>query len=152
MGCRYLYFQPRILSCSLRRLTGKPCVISAYGYFQYTTNKRWGIQGPHLLYHLVPRCDSFAKYAAAFFKMSRSIFTSASSRFSRAISIPLSLNGFWFFPISASLPDLCALTQLPMVDGTSGIHIQNIEEQDFDRAGVQASRYSEPGYSSNRYI
>jgi len=61
------------------------------------------------------RRDSFAKCAAAFFKMSRSIFTSASSRFSQAISISLSLNTRCVLPASKSFPALNALTQLPMV-------------------------------------
>jgi hypothetical protein len=51
--------------------------------------------------------------------MSRSIFTSANSRFRRASSISFSLNGLYLPPNPDSLPALWALTQLPKVDGAS---------------------------------
>ena len=49
----------------------------------------------------------------------RSIFTSANSRFSRAISISLSPSSRCVLPTSESLPALHALTQLLKVDGAS---------------------------------
>src|ERR1039458_1075107 len=57
--------------------------------------------------------DSFAKYAVAFFKISRSILTRASSALSRASSICSALTGL--VPAPASLPSAARRTQLPSV-------------------------------------
>src|ERR1019366_1367994 len=57
--------------------------------------------------------DSFAKYAVAFFKISRSILTRASSALSRASSICSALTGL--APAPASLPWAARRTQLPSV-------------------------------------
>src|SRR5471030_795988 len=62
----------------------------------------------------VPHIDSFAKYAVAFFKISRSILTRASSALSRASSICSALTGL--APAPASLPCPARRTQLPSVD------------------------------------
>jgi len=48
---------------------------------------------PLFFHHRVPGSDSLAKYAAAFFRMSRSIFTIASSFLVLASSISTSVNG-----------------------------------------------------------
>src|SRR6266568_2306873 len=48
--------------------------------------------------------DSFAKYAVAFFRMSRSIFTRASSARNRLISICSGLTGLAAVPFSSPLP------------------------------------------------
>src|SRR4030043_325200 len=72
---------------------------------------------PHHFHRRVPGSDSLAKYAAAFFKMSRSILTSNSSFFVRASSISTSVRGLYVLPISPSLPALNFFTQLTMVDG-----------------------------------
>src|SRR4030042_3012704 len=72
---------------------------------------------PHLFQWRVPDSDSLAKYAAAFFNMSRSIFTSANSFRVLASSISTSVRGLYVLPISHSLPALNCFTQLTMVDG-----------------------------------
>jgi hypothetical protein len=54
---------------------------------------------------------SFAKYAAAFRKKSRSIFTWASSRFTLANSISASDKVFFALPTKESLPFFASLTQ-----------------------------------------
>src|ERR1035437_8197202 len=61
----------------------------------------------------VPHPDSFAKYAVAFFKISRSILTRANSALSRASSICSALTGL--APAPASLPWAARRTQLPSV-------------------------------------
>src|SRR6185437_10263474 len=58
-------------------------------------------------------CDSLAKYAAAFFKTSRSCFTSASSLRSRAIS--LSSSCAVLAPLTGPRPCLAAATQFAIV-------------------------------------
>ena len=62
-------------------------------YDQHSAQDRCGVIEPQLFHHRVPGSDSLAKYAAAFFRMSRSIFTSASSFFVRASSISTSVKG-----------------------------------------------------------
>lgn len=47
---------------------------------------------PEVIYHRVPRWESFAKYAAAFFMIPRSILPFANSGLSLAISSSVSLN------------------------------------------------------------
>src|SRR5512141_2488974 len=54
--------------------------------------------------------DSFAKYAVAFFRMSRSIFTRANSARNRLNSICSALTGLSGIPTKRPWP--CALTQL----------------------------------------
>jgi hypothetical protein len=49
--------------------------------------------------------------------MSRSIFTSISSRFVLAKSISISVSGLWFLPICDSFPDLLARCQFANVEG-----------------------------------
>src|SRR3989304_9104954 len=72
---------------------------------------------PHLFHRRVPGSDSLAKYAAAFFNISRSIFISASSFRVIASSISTSVSGLYVLPISPSLPALNCFTQLTIVDG-----------------------------------
>jgi hypothetical protein len=69
------------------------------------------------LRHRVPGSDSLAKYAAAFFYMSRAIFTSANFFRVLASSISISVRGLYVLPISPSLPALNFFTQLTIVDG-----------------------------------
>src|SRR5208337_3775362 len=94
----------------------QPCVVSACRYFQHAAHRWDRILKSHILHPRVPGSDSFAKYAAAFFNISRSIFTSANSFFVRASSISISVSGLYVLPILPSLPALCAFTQFPNVD------------------------------------
>ena len=69
-----------------------------------------------ILFHdRVPGSDSLAKYAAAFFNRSRSIFVSASSLRNRDSSASCSVTGERLNPISANLPALARATQLSSV-------------------------------------
>src|SRR3972149_4185049 len=72
---------------------------------------------PHLFHRRVPGSDSLAKYAAAFFNLSRSIFPSANSFRVLASPISTSVRGLYVLPISPSLPALNFFTQLTIVDG-----------------------------------
>src|SRR5512143_2993744 len=117
MGGFDLYFQPPLFLSPFRRLPVQPFVIPTLGYFQKTAHHRYPMPESHCLHDRVPRSDSFAKYAVAFFKMSRSIFTIASSRLTRASSISTSVSGLCCFPTSLSLPSWFALTQYRMVEG-----------------------------------
>src|SRR5512139_1652886 len=128
MGGFNLHFQPPLLLGPFGRLPMEPFVIPTLGYFQHTAHHRYTLPESHCFYDRAPGSDSFAKYAVAFFKMSRSIFTMASSRLTRASSISTSVSGLCCLPTSLSLPSLFALTQYRMVEGetdnlrpTSGI-------------------------------
>jgi len=123
-----LYLQPSFLLDTPGRLPIQPSIITTLGYLQNFTHRRNTILESHLFHDRVPGSDSFAKYAAAFFKMSRSILASASSRLTRASSISISVSGLCCFPTSFSLPSRSAFTQYRMVEGaidnlrpTSGI-------------------------------
>src|SRR5512143_2450636 len=128
MGGFDLHFQPPLFLSPFGRLPFEPSVIPTLGNFQYTAHLRYPMPESHCFHDRVPGSDSFAKYAVAFFKMSRSIFTMASSRLTRASSISNSVSGLCCFPTSLSLPSLFALTQYRIVEGdtdnlrpTSGI-------------------------------
>ena len=94
-----------------------PGVVATGRYVQQPAQDTFGVVEPQFFHHRVPGSDSLAKYAAAFFNMSRSIFTSANSFFVRARSISTSVNGLYVLPTSPSLPALYAFTQYPNVDG-----------------------------------
>src|SRR4030043_776970 len=111
-----LHFQPSLFSHTFGRLPIEPFVIAALGYLHNTAHRRNTIPESHPSHDRVPGSDSFAKYAAAFFNMSRSILASASSRLTRASSISLSVSGLCCFPPSLSLPSRSALTQYRMVE------------------------------------
>ena len=72
---------------------------------------------PQLYHERVPDCGSFAKhpeghkYAAAFRKKSRSIFTWASSLLTLANSHSVSDKAFFVEPTRESLPFFASLTQ-----------------------------------------
>src|SRR5512139_4142447 len=117
MGGFDLHFQPLLFLNPLGRLPIQPFVIPALGHPQNTTHHRYTMPESHCFHDRVPGSDSFAKYAVAFFKMSRSIFTMASSRLTRASSISTSVSGLCCFPTSLSLPSLFAFTQYRMVEG-----------------------------------
>ena len=68
---------------------------------------------PQLLYHRVPGSDSLAKYAVAFFKISRSIFTRANSRFVSYSSLSSELISFLALADLSQLPFLVRLTPIP---------------------------------------
>ncbi len=72
--------------CSLRWLPYKPCVVAARRNIKHAAQHREWVVESQLPDHRVPRSDSLAKYAVAFFKMSRSIRNSAFSRLSRDTS------------------------------------------------------------------
>jgi len=110
-----LYFQPPLFLGPLGWLPMQPFVIATLRYSQKRAHPPDTMPESHCFHHRVPGSDSFAKYAVAFFKMSRSIFTMASSRLTRASSISTSVSGLCCFPTSLSLPSLFALTQYRMV-------------------------------------
>lgn len=83
---------------------------------QHPAHKRDRIMEPQPSHEHVPDVGSFAKYAAAFFKKSRSIFNSATSRLRRATFLCSSLIGFPWLPTFARVPSLVAHTQYVMVD------------------------------------
>ncbi len=122
MSCPDLYLQPRFLLRPFRKRPGQPCIIPACRYSQNLTHKWHWILESQFFHHRVPGRDSLAKYAAAFFNMSRSILTSASSRFTRANSTSISVRGRCDLPILPSLPALDALTQFPIVEGGNDNH------------------------------
>src|SRR5271157_1431175 len=97
----------------------QPCVVSAYRYFQHAAHRWYRILKSHIFHPRVPGSDSFAKYAAAFFNISRSIFTSANSFFVRASSISISVSGLYVLPTLPSLPALYSFVQFSNVDGGS---------------------------------
>ena len=117
MGSVNLQFQPRILLVAFRWLTSKPCVVTARRHLINSAHHRHRIvlmqRFHHRLLHRIP----FAKYAAAFFNRSRSILTSASSRFVLANSNSTSVRGRCVLPISLNFPLLAALSQFPSVGG-----------------------------------
>ena len=63
-----------------------PRIVAAGRYIHNPSHHPDWILEPQLIHRRVPGSDSLAKYAAAFFSMSRSIFTSASSFLVRAKS------------------------------------------------------------------
>ena len=122
MGREHLRFQARFLPHSFGRLALAPCIVAAHRYAQHAAHRRHGIVLSHLFNHAVLHRDSFAKYVANFFRRSRSIFTSASSRLSCASSASTSVSGFWCRPTSFSLPAFAARTQFAnvLIGSTTG--------------------------------
>src|SRR5512135_996067 len=116
MGGFDLDFQSPLFLGPFGRLPIEPFVIPTLGYPQNSAHHRYTIPESHRFHDRVPGSDSFAKYAVAFFKMSRSIFTMASSRLTRASSISTSVSGLCCLPTSLSLPSLFALTQYRIVE------------------------------------
>ena len=112
MGSLYLRLKTPFFSCSFRGRAFEPLIVAACRHLKETAHAAYGVCEPHFPYDHVPRCDSFAKYAAAFFNGSRSILTSASSLLALASSASTSVRGFLFLPIPGNLPSLYALTQL----------------------------------------
>src|SRR4030042_909425 len=119
MGRFDLHFQPPLFLGMFGRLPMEPFVIATLGYPQNTAHHPDTIPESHCFHDRVPGSDSFAKYAVAFFSMSRSILASASSRLTRASSISTSVSGLCCLPTSLSLPSLFALTQYRMVEGAT---------------------------------
>lgn len=93
-----------------------PPVIAAPGYSKEVAQHRNRILlEPHLFDHCVSRSPP-GEIRCCFFKMSRSIFTRANSRRSRASSNSVSLNGFWCRPILSRFTVRRARIQLVSVD------------------------------------
>ena len=82
MGRLDRHLQPRVLLGAHRGAAGAPGVVPASGYVQGSTQDGERILKTQRRHQCVPGSCAFAKYAVAFFKMSRSIRASASWRFS----------------------------------------------------------------------
>src|SRR5438105_4345068 len=98
-------------------LANKVLVISAHADSQHPALHGNRPDAPVALDEGVLHFEPFAKYAVAFPRMSRSIFTRASSALSRLISICSALTGLLSAPLS--LPCRCAFTQLCSVCSTT---------------------------------
>lgn len=98
MGSENLRFQSCFLPCPFRGRAFAPCVITADRNTQQPAHRWHRVILSHLFNHAVLHRDSLAKYVANFFNRSRSIFTSASSRCTRASSASSSVSGFWSLP------------------------------------------------------
>ena len=94
---------------------GTPGIVPASGHRQHPTQSGQRIVGAQRHHHCVPGSCAFAKYAVAFFKMSRSIRVSASSRFRRETSASSSVTGRRVSPSSASRPCRARTTQFASV-------------------------------------
>lgn len=116
MSGTYLQFQSLIFPLPNGKRSLDPGIVSACRHLQHTAQQRNKICESQLLDYRVPGSDSLAKYAVAFFKMSRSIFTTANSRFTRVSSCSISVKGRCNLPTSPSLPALYALIQFTIVD------------------------------------
>src|SRR4030043_238701 len=106
MRCLNLNLQSHFLPGSLRQRPVPPGIESAGRYVHNLPHERDGVLESQFFHHRVPGSDSFAKYAAAFFNISRSILTSTSSFFVRASSISISVRGLRVLPICPNLPAL----------------------------------------------
>jgi hypothetical protein len=84
-------FQPLAKARSRRRLPRQPGVVAASGDFEHAAQDTHRVLSVQFSDHLVARNDSLAKYALAFFRMSRSIRNSAFSRRSRESSASASV-------------------------------------------------------------
>src|SRR5664280_2941485 len=116
MSSLYLQFQSFLFLLSAGKRTFDPSIISALCYIQYSAQKHNRIGESQLLNQRVPFSDSLAKYAAAFFKMSRSILARDSSLFTCANSISISVSGRRPLPTSPRFPTLKTLIQRSNVD------------------------------------
>src|SRR4030042_253350 len=106
MSSTDLQFQSHLLPLPNSKRSLDPGIVSACRHLQHTAKQRNKIGKSQLLDYRVPCSDSLAKYAAAFFKMSRSIFTTANSRFTLVSSCSTSVRGRCNLPTSPSLPAL----------------------------------------------
>ena len=91
--CRHLRIQPRIGLRPGARRTPPPLQIARARHHQQSAHPADRVIVAMLLDPGVPHRDSFAKYAAAFFTISRSSLALASSRRSRAFSASTSETG-----------------------------------------------------------
>src|SRR5512135_3656895 len=86
MGCFYRHLEAFILLGSTRWFSLQPSVETATRYVEEPAHDFNREMESPLLHERVPGSDSLAKYAVAFFKMSRSMRASASSLRNRAFS------------------------------------------------------------------
>src|SRR5579862_2252438 len=103
--------QRRVAQPFLRPLAALPGREPTVTHLQRRAQHLLRIRVAMLFDKRVPHSDSLAKYAAAFFMISISIFSRAFSARSREISICSGVIG-WPFSMVPSLPSACALTQL----------------------------------------
>jgi hypothetical protein len=96
----------------------KVFVVPSHTYAQHTELHRDRPDAAEALDEGVLQIDPFAKYAVAFPRMSRSIFTRANSARNQLISICSALT-FTLLSAPLSLPWRCALTQLNSVWSTT---------------------------------
>lgn len=82
-----------------------PAIIAAYRHTQHSTGKTNRITGAQSIDGGVPHNDPLAKYAAAFFKMSRSMRSLAFSLRNRLFSASISLTGFCLAKLSPTSRD-----------------------------------------------
>src|SRR5207344_58535 len=122
MNRRHLHIQRRIGLRALAARTAAPLAIPGSRHLQLSAHPRHAILVAMLLDPGVLHRDSFAKYAAAFFTISRSSFALASSRRKRAFSASSSVAERLVGAVSSpafSVPARARLTQLDKLD--SGI-------------------------------
>ena len=115
VGSENFRFEPGLLPRPFRGRAFAPGVIAADRNTRHSAHRWHRIVLSHLFNHAVPHRDSLAKYVANFFNRSRSIFTCASSRCTRASSASSSVSGFWSLPTFCSLPALAERTQFASV-------------------------------------
>lgn len=78
---QYFYFQPCILPLTRTERARASRMKTTLGYIEYLTHEHYRIALPHRFNQIVSHRNPLAKYIAHFFIKSRSIFTSANSRF-----------------------------------------------------------------------
>lgn len=107
--CRqYFHFQPCILPLTLTERARASRMKTTLGYIEYLTHEHYRIALPHRFNQIVSHRNPLAKYVAHFFIKSRSIFTSANSRFTLDSSSSTSVCAFWRLPTAASSPRFSA--------------------------------------------
>src|SRR5215831_6969038 len=109
------HFQPCILLSPFRGASLPPGMVAASGDLQHPTQESYGILDTQRHDKRVPGSCALAKYAVAFFRMSRSMRASASSRLSRDTSASRSVTGRRLSPSFASWPCRARNTQFASV-------------------------------------
>ena len=82
----YLAQQTLIFPSAIRQLVATPCIVTAGVHSHHFAQAAHGIFVHLALNKRVPQSDSLAKYAVAFFNISRSSDTRLSSAFNRRFS------------------------------------------------------------------
>jgi len=109
------HFQPCVLLGARQGPADPPGMVATSGHLQDPTEQGHGILRAQRRHACVPGSCTFAAYAVACFKMSRSIRASASSRFSRETLASSSAMGRRLSPSVASWPRRTRNTQFASV-------------------------------------